>query len=282
MNYAERYVVLCANLMLAAVTCRAGIPEPSFRYYGQVRNEYGWPVTGDDALTLELRVDGRLIDREQACERSGTGLNFMLEAPCESTGGATNYATYAVREGDQVSVMAFAGAVAVPVMHAESIPLVGSAGDCVRINIQLGTDQDNDGLSDRWEMLIVNNRQNDAITTIEDVNPEDDYDGDGAGNLEEFRSGSSPVFKGDVFEVLEFMKTDTGMLSLCFLTIKGTTYRLTATASLDAGTADWQPVSFRLSPGGAAMESYTETVHADRYFYVEFGPAMRLFRLEQL
>ena len=90
------------------------------------------------------------------------------------------------------------------------------------------------------------------------------------------------IVKGDVFEVLEYMKTDTEMLSLCFLTIKCTTYRLTATASLDAGTADWQPVSFRLSPGGAAMESYTETVHADRYFYVEFGPAMRLFRLEQL
>ncbi len=282
MNYTGTWCVFCANLMLAVLACRAGVPEPSFRYYGLVRNEYGWPVTGDDSVTLELRADGRLVDRAQASERSGNGINFILEAPCESSGGETNYATYAVQAGDAVAVTALAGTTNISVMQTEAMPVVGVAGDCVRVNIQLGSDQDGDGLSDKWELMIVNNQKSDAITGIEHVNPGDDFDGDGAGNLEEFHAGSSPIFKGDVFEVMEFMKTDTGLLSLCFLTIRGTTYRVTATSSLDAGTADWQPVSFRLSPDGAVMQTYTETANADRYFYVEFGPAMRLFRLEQL
>lgn len=281
MKHAKKWVLLSATLLLVAV-CGAGVPEPSFRYYGLVRNEYGWPVTGDDALTLELRVDGRLIDREKASERSGTGVNYILEAPCESSIGQTNYVPYAVRQGDVVSVTAAVGTTNIPVMQSEALPAVGQAGDSVRVNIQLGTDLDHDGLSDKWEMLIVNNRLNDEIKTIEDVHPGDDFDGDGAGNLEEFRSGSSPVFKGDVFEVLEFMKTDGGLLSLCFLTIKGTSYRVAATESLDAEGAGWQPVPFRVSPDGAVMQSFTETANGARYFYVEFGPALRLFRLEQL
>ncbi|MDD4736107.1 MAG: hypothetical protein PHP44_08375 [Kiritimatiellae bacterium] len=280
MKNVKRTVLIGVNLLLVAVACRAGVPEPSFRYYGLVRNEYGWPVTCEDDVTLELRVYGRLIHRAKACEREGTGVNFILEAPCESSGGETNYATYAVREGDAVMVTATAGKTVIPVMQAEAVPVVGRAGDSVRLNIQLGTDLDNDGLSDKWEMLIVNRHTNDNLLAIEDVHPGDDFDGDGATNLEEFQSGSSPVFEGDVFEVLEFMKTDTGFISLCFLTIKGTTYRLAATESLDA--ADWQPVAFRLSPGGAEMETYTETENVGRYFHVEPGPAMRMFRLEQL
>jgi hypothetical protein len=53
-------------------------------------------------------------------------------------------------------------------------------------------DTDSDGLPDWWEQQIVNFNASDAIMTIEDVLPEDDFDGDGLTNAEEFSEGSDP------------------------------------------------------------------------------------------
>lgn len=275
--------LLCGIILATTMTTpatQAGVPEPSFRFYGQVRNEFGWPVTSDDALTLELQVGDALIDRASISERSGTGVNFVLEAPCDAGTDSARYADFAVRSGDVVAVHALDGTNVVPVMHVDAIPAVGIAGDAIRVDIQLGTDSDNDGLSDRWENIIINNDANDDIRTLADVSATDDYDGDGVSNADEFFSGTSPVFEGDVFELLDFMKTADGSPALCFATVVGFTYQITATTA--PGSDEWIPVSFRLTPDGTTMQSYTETQSASRYFYVEFDQPMSLFRLEQM
>jgi hypothetical protein len=54
-------------------------------------------------------------------------------------------------------------------------------------------DIDNDWLPDDWEQQIIDADPNDAITTIEDVKPGDDFDGDGDTNLEEYQKGTPPT-----------------------------------------------------------------------------------------
>lgn len=59
-------------------------------------------------------------------------------------------------------------------------------------------DTDKDGLPDDWELRIVNANGGDSIRTIRDVYPEDDFDGDGATNYEEYAAGTAPDNSGSV------------------------------------------------------------------------------------
>lgn len=50
-----------------------------------------------------------------------------------------------------------------------------------------------DGLPDAWEQQIIDADPNDAITSIADVLPGDDFDGDGITNRDEYLFGSNPT-----------------------------------------------------------------------------------------
>jgi len=72
-------------------------------------------------------------------------------------------------------------------------------------------DTDIDGLEDAWEMQIINSNTNDTIQTIQDVLPDDDFDGDRLSNLNEFLNDTNPCnqdsdgdFLTDYLEVVIF------------------------------------------------------------------------------
>ena len=54
-------------------------------------------------------------------------------------------------------------------------------------------DADGDGLPDWWEQQIVDADLDDDISSIEDVLPDGDFDGDGVTNAEEYARGSNPM-----------------------------------------------------------------------------------------
>lgn len=54
-------------------------------------------------------------------------------------------------------------------------------------------DSDHDGMADSWEQRIIDNDTEDAITGIEEVLPNDNYDGDPFSNLQEYQVGFDPV-----------------------------------------------------------------------------------------
>jgi hypothetical protein len=63
-------------------------------------------------------------------------------------------------------------------------------------------DTDTDGLSDDWEQQIIDADPNDGITTINDVNPNDDFDGDGLTNDEEFWNRTDPTATTEVIATI--------------------------------------------------------------------------------
>ena len=54
-------------------------------------------------------------------------------------------------------------------------------------------DGDGDGLPDAWEQQIIDANSTDGITSIADVLPGDDFDGDGLSNQQELANGTVPV-----------------------------------------------------------------------------------------
>jgi hypothetical protein len=54
-------------------------------------------------------------------------------------------------------------------------------------------DSDSDGMQDDFEQQIIDADPNDDITTIDDVLPDDDFDGDGHTNREEYEGGTDPT-----------------------------------------------------------------------------------------
>ena len=70
-----------------------------------------------------------------------------------------------------------------------------SGVDFASFTLEVGTtlDEDGDGISDLWELLIVDADSEDAIESIQDVLPDDDFDGDGFTNLQEYEMGLDPT-----------------------------------------------------------------------------------------
>ncbi len=63
----------------------------------------------------------------------------------------------------------------------------------------LQDDLDEDGLPDLWEQQIIDAAPSDSVTSIYDVRLDDDYDGDGASNVSEFRDKTDPTDPIDRF-----------------------------------------------------------------------------------
>lgn len=281
-NHVSASLLVLLSLVLpgAPPVSRAVPPLPSFRYYGRLSDEYGWPVTLDRNVELVLRIGTNESARCTANEQLGEGINFILEVPVDYPARA-RYALYAGRTGDPVEVRVYRSGDLQPLMNASSMPPVGEAGDAVRVDLNLGTDEDGDGLSDLWETQLIIWNSGGLFTDIAQVLPGDDFDGDGASNIDEFNSGSAPEYAGDVFKVYDWMRTSEGLLAVRFLTVKGTTYELQAAPpELEGQGLSWARTPFRTSSNGGEVSSFLAPVTGWRYFYVPPQPNMHLIRLE--
>jgi len=71
--------------------------------------------------------------------------------------------------------------------------------EVIRVPTAEELDTDDDGMKDTWEQSIIDAKPDDGITAIEHVAPDDDFDGDGMSNLQEYISGTSPTDDSDYF-----------------------------------------------------------------------------------
>ncbi len=255
-------------------------PMPSFRYFGMLVDEYGWPCRADSDTALVLSVRTNECSQAETDEQLGYGINYVIEAPMDYP-NASAYAPYAARPGDPASLAVWVGDVQQPLMSTSALPAIGQPGQAVRVNLNLGTDTDHDGLSDEWETDLIINNSGGLFTNITQVLAGDDFDGDGATNGDEFRAGTAPEWAGDVFAVYDWMAVESNGLALCFYTVQGMTYELFSVPSTLANRElAWQRTAFRTSPGGGNAYTFTAPASERAFFYAYPTNTVKLFRLQ--
>ncbi|MBP7829305.1 MAG: hypothetical protein KA248_05265 [Kiritimatiellae bacterium] len=275
-------LVTAAFLLIATLVPDSGAipPLPSFRYYGLLTDEYGWPVTLDKDVEIVLDVDTNECARFTVNEQLGDGINYILEVPVDYA-KSMRYASYAARTGDTAAISVYRGGEFQPLMNTSSVPVVGAAGDAVRLNLGMGTDEDHDGMSDLWETQLIIWNSGGQFSDISEVLPGDDFDGDGVPNIDEFNAGTAPELAGDVFQVYKWMWTADNLLAVRFLTVQGTTYEIkSAPAQVQGQGMQWTSTPFRVVSTGGDSNRYVATSSGWKYFYVEPREDMKLIRLE--
>jgi hypothetical protein len=87
-------------------------------------------------------------------------------------------------------------------------------------------DLDGDGLPDSWEQQIIDDNREDDIETIWDVLPEDDYDGDGSPNEEEFCANTDATDDESYFAIVNIVRNPDDTVSVFWNCVAGATYRV--------------------------------------------------------
>jgi hypothetical protein len=193
-------------LMLISVPLRAGIPEPDLIWYGKVLTSVNGAAIRVTSGTLIWQIEPLSGGTAWSVSTPLTNINdqfsFVLRVRCESpepgvtatpqtvvlTLPATAYRRLTVTLDGQA--LTFNGA------PNQFSPVLADRGGSERIDLILGSlplDTDADGLADSWEQQYFG-----ALT----VNPNDDPDGDGSTNLQEYRAGTNPTDPQSLFEVI--------------------------------------------------------------------------------
>lgn len=261
-------------LMGALLTGMVGAfpPAPHHEVYGVVRDETGTPLSG--AATVLLNGPLGTVISGTVDSRIGLGVNYSLKVPMDAGTLAQLYQATALLPSAPFTVEVVIGGTSyVPIEVQGAQPTIGEAGGRTRLDLTLGIDSDGDGLPDAFEQQII--AATDA-TSLDDVTPDGDNDGDGVSNRLEYIAGTyafsaQAVFRLDVIDVQD------GLARLRFLAGKGRSYQIMS--STDGET--FGETAFSFHPDGShAQDSHrSELIRFEEVYIPSDGLPSRFFRL---
>jgi len=218
-------------------------PAPHHTLYGLVRNQWGDPVTiAPSDVFLETPSGTQL--RTSMVTGLEPGVNYRLEVPMDSGTAPDLYQPTAMRPFFQYRLKVMIGQTTyLPLQMVGNFSQIGRPSERTRIDLTLGVDSDGDGLPDAWEESLI------AVYggTLGSIRPNDDLDGDGISNLNEYLAGTYAFDPDDGF-YLTIVDANAGNATLEFLTLRGRNYKLEASPDL----RQWAPVGFRVLNGGTS------------------------------
>ncbi len=253
----------------------SAVPQAMCVYYGQAMDQYGWPyMSGADVI---LRSGTNEIARHAIDGSISPGVNFALYVSLDDGASTQPYSDIALEAGDDVTIVVRDSRGEQLIMQTNALPVVGVPGEVILVNVTVGTDSDSDGISDAWEQELVNISTNPAITSIEDVNPEDDYDGDGASNWHEYLSGNFAFLDYDYF-FIEKVAYVADRIKLELLSVPGKAYSVAYKTNLMSDT--WMDCEFAATETGVAATGLVEGDGDWLSFYVDYTNSTRYFQLK--
>ncbi len=100
-------------------------------------------------------------------------------------------------------------------------------------HVEVSPDVDADGIADSWELMIV--AFDPTLQGIEDVGPDDDYDGDGASNWKEYQSWTDPLDPDSVLAIADLYESQ-GVTTLEWDCVANRQYRVLVSEDLMSWT----------------------------------------------
>ena len=212
-----------------------------------------------------LQTAGNWIPTVSISQANGATIK-ALASPSATVGVL---ADYQYLEGTSMATPHVAGAVAFAAMNfpddtvAQRIQrilthvdvkagLQGKVATNGRLNLQRIVDTDNNGLPDWWEKTYFNQ--------FTGINPASDADHDGATNLQEFLSATSPTDRTSALRVSAFLKANVGSAPIItWASVPGKTYQVYRADSLTGTWLADLPNSLLTAAAAQTSMSYSDT-----------------------
>lgn len=251
-------------------------PTPDHQFYGLVRDPMGDPLMVKNAEVI-LETTNSIKITTMVVPNLDVGVNYRLSIPMDAGLTPDNYKPTALRPTVSFRMKVMIGAATwLPLELKGSYANLGKPAQTTHLDLTLGADSDGDGLPDAWEQMLI-----DVLgdgRTLADIKPEDDADGDGLSNLQEYLTGTYAFDSEDGLR-LDIVGTREGRPLLDFMAIRGRTYTILSSTNMTT----WEPVNFRMADennGAAPMSRYSATdvriVHAEAIT----APKVMFFKLK--
>ena len=245
-------VLALALALLAPALAPAFPPAPHHRLFGLVRNEFGEPLETEDAEIIFEAANGIQVTAPVSPGLQ-LGLNYEINIAIDSGIAPDNYKPTALKPTLPFRIRVRVGKTTyLPMEMVGDYAHLGEAAASTRIDLTLGVDADNDGLPDAWEKWLASQLGSEGPEAIQ---PNDDSDGDGIRNLDEYLAGTFAFDPEGGFRLNLVPRAEAPPI-LEFTVIKPRTYIVYSSPD----TQTWSPVAFRVvddGPDAPARTHYT-------------------------
>ena len=243
-------VAVGANCLLPSAS-RAFPPAPPHVIYGQVRDQYGVPLSLANAQiifsvegTNGVQITGSIVPNLEP------GVNYRLSLPMDSGIAPDLYKPTALMPTVPFRIRVKIGSTTyLPMEMSVNYANLGKPAQSTRIDLTLGVDANGDGLPDAWQQLLIAMLGPSAL-----IGPNDDADGDGISNLDEYLTGTYAFDPASGFR-LELVRGAGGTPLLEFMVIISRTYTVFGSTNLQT----WSPLEFKIpadGPGAPSLPNY--------------------------
>ncbi len=230
------------TVLLLAVAAQAYPPAPDHEFYGTVRDEWGDPIDMSGARIYIQSSNGVGANAPVAVSTQ-PGINYRLMVPMDS-GRSLKICPVPVtrlRQEQPFQLKVQIGQITYLPIEMVIPAIIGQPAGSTRLDLTLGVDADGDGLPDAWERALIDIYGG----SLEDIRPQDDTDGDGIKNIDEYIAGTYAFDPADGFR-LSIVEVVNKNSRLEMFVIRGRNYTLQSSYDL----RQWRPVNFRVLANG--------------------------------